>query len=157
MNEKFVLLLLKKKKKVALSLAGPVSPRQRKIPWPFTTGCYMGGRSWHWCSVLGNPVWGLGSLLSGGSSHRHDVSSACHPWERAVPFCVPTHPTGRKVVSAHPWLEVSSSVSLCLFILGGCSPLYFYFQCVSGKRCEIYPPTLSPSYKYHPPPQELFI
>lgn len=58
-------------------------------------------------------------------------------------FHVSAFPTGLEVVSAPPWLKVSSSGTLQLFILSGSSP-DFYFQFGSW-RCGKSPSTPLPS------------
>lgn len=118
-------------KKVALPPADAISQRSKYL-WPFTPRCCLGAWSQHEHPLLGSPVGRPASLLS--------LAASAAPWqpqpESSVgPFRIPVLSTCLEVISAHPWLSISSSASLQLFISGECYPLYFYFQLGSGRRC----------------------
>ena len=72
--------------------------------------------------MLWGPVWGPGF-----TSLREKPPQLCHNTQLAacgsgaILFCVPALPIGLEVVSASPWLNVSSSGRLLLVILAGCS------------------------------------
>ena len=86
-------LCLAPKNKVALSSADSIFHQQIETPPPFTAGCYVGGWSWLWCSVLGSPAWGPGFTLVRGKTPQLcylSITLAYCLWEQGQPlswFC----------------------------------------------------------------------
>lgn len=74
-------------------------------------------------------------------------AAACLLWELALPFSGPNSSYLSRGGLCPSLSKVSSSANLQLVIQGEWSPLQFYFQFVSGRRCKEDPPTLLSSLK----------